>query len=236
VPATHRQTRLEHDCTTLAERARINRVAAGALLGAACAGLLPCPAAAQTVTLAAPHSMQFTDQQFGVTFRYPAAWSYGTTHPFYNPEAVLTPGNDENPGYTARAVVVAPRGAWPELDKTRSFTGADLVLNVFPGKELAACVQRLPLKYGYEEAGTKTIAGIPYAVVEGGSAGLCHHTDETIYVTEASDACYYFDLAIHTNCPPDGGSLPSPAGLRPVRAQLESILATVRIHPPQNQK
>ncbi len=192
------------------------------------------PLGAQMVTLAGPGTMQFTDQQYGVTFRYPARWSYGTMQQFYLPEAILTPGDDQDPSLRARAVVLAPAQEWPQLRKTGSFNGANLVFNTFPGTKPSDCVARIPLTHSFESAGTKIVNGLSFSVFEGEGAGLCHQTRQAIYVYQAGYACYFFDLAVHTNCPPDGGRNLEPAALHPVWVRLESIFATVQIHPPHS--
>ena len=196
---------------------------------------------AQTVRLVDPstmqftdqQTMQFTDQQYGVTFRYAASWKFTTVPQFYSIDAALTqPPPQSGQGFSARAIVVALRPTWPELIDRTDFAGAEFIFNILPGATSAACLDRMRAAVSFDKVDTRTIDGLPFSHTDTGSAGLCHQVSESLYFRQAQGACYVFDLAIHTNCPPeDEKHFSTPTDLRPVRDQLQTILSTVQLGP-----
>jgi len=203
---------------------------------AACALALcaASPLEAQTVTLASPGTMQFSDPQYGVTFRYPASWKFTTVPQFYSIDAPLTqPTPQSGERFSARAIVVASREVWGELKGRTDFSGAEFIFNILPGATPAACLERMHAAVSFDQVDTRPIDGVPFSHTETGSAGLCHQVSESLYFHQAQGSCYLFDLAIHTVCPPeDEKHFSTPADLHPVQNQLQAILATVRLSPP----
>jgi hypothetical protein len=166
---------------------------------------------------------EFVDPQFHVGFRYPASWSFTTSPQFDGPEAVLTPpAENSDKGFTARAIVFANTVA-----AGTSLSGADFIFNVVPGRSLESCSDYLEQSRNLEHIGTRPVDGMPFFYATTGAAGMCHQVNESIYVHQAGGECYFFDLAIHAICTPGGGQAASPAELREVRYQLQSILDSV---------
>jgi hypothetical protein len=166
---------------------------------------------------------EFVDPQFHVGFRYPASWSFTTDQPFYGAEAVLTSPAENSPaGFTARAIVFAKRFA-----AGTTLSGADFIFNVVPGRSLESCSDYLEQSRNLEHIGMRPVDGMPFFYATTGAAGMCHQVNESIYVHQAGGECYFFDLAIHTICTPEGGQGASPAEMREVRYQLQAILHSV---------
>jgi len=189
---------------------------------------------AQTVRLVDPSTTQFTDPRYGVTFRYPATWKFTIASQFYSIDAALTqPTPQSGEGFSARAIVVAPREFWPELKDRTDFSGAEFIFNVLPGATPAACLEQMHAVVSFDQVDTRPIDGVPFSHTEAGSAGLCHQVSESFYFHQAQGSCYLFDLAMHTVCPPeDERHFSTPIDLHPVQDQLRAILATVRFSPP----
>ncbi len=189
---------------------------------------------AQTVRLVGPSTTQFADPQYGVAFRYPAAWKFATVPQFYSIDAALTqPAPESGKRFSARAIVVARREVWPELKERTDFSGAEFIFNVLPGATPAACLERMHAAVSFDQVDSRLIDGVPFSHTETGSAGMCHQVSESLYFRQAQGSCYLFDLAIHTVCPPeDEKNVSTPADLHQVQSQLQAILATVRFGPP----
>lgn len=167
---------------------------------------------------------EFADPRFHIRFRYPASWSFSTLQQFYGPEAVLTTEAEKSTaGLTARAIVVAKSVTGTSL------SGEDFVFNVVPGESLEACRDFLQQSRNLDHTDTRPVDGVPFFYATTAAAGLCHRVSETIYAHQAGGECYFFDLAIHTICTPEGGRDASPAEMREARYQLQSILHTVAL-------
>jgi hypothetical protein len=166
---------------------------------------------------------EFVDPQLHVGFRYPASWSLSTEQQFDGPEAVLTsPAENSSAGFTATAIVFAKTVA-----AGTTLSGADFIFNVVPGRSLDSCSDYLQQSRNLDHIGTRLVDDMPFFYATTGAAGMCHQVNESIYAHQAGGKCYFFDLAIHTVCTPEGGREASPAEKREVRYQLQSILDSV---------
>jgi hypothetical protein len=174
---------------------------------------------------AASLTKEYVDPQFQVRFRYPAGWSFANQQGFYSPEGVLTvPQENGARGLTARAIV-SDRG----FPADTTLSGADFIFNVIPGESLESCSDYLKQSRNLDHISTRPVDGAPFFYATTAAAGLCHQVNETVYLQQAGGECYFFDLAIHTICTPQGGRNASPAEFLQVRYQLQSILDSVTL-------
>lgn len=208
---------------------------AGWLAGA---GLL-CAAsilAAQDVHVLNSSTMQFTDQQFGVSFRYPTSWSFSLHQQFYM-QLAISPGPDAPEKDQLRALIytssVPGVASWP---KTR-FEGVEFGYDALDVPSADAC--RALVKKSFEEeigqVHEVTIQGNHYWHITTGEAGLGHEMDDEVYALYSSGSCLRFDLAVSFSSL--SGDLPAPRDLTAheqalIDASLRSILHSVRVSPP----
>ena len=192
---------------------------------------------AQGVTPVNPTTMQFTDPAHGVSFTYPASWTFAMSQPFYMILAI-SPANDEptmGPGsaliYTKSIPGVAP---WPKT----WFEGVELGYDEHDVPTSDACLvlakpANLPVPIDHVDE--VTIQGNQYWHGTTSSAGVGHGLNEDIYTSYSSGHCYRFDLAVSllwlSNDTPGPRELTA-AEKALVNASLQSILNSVRIVPP----
>jgi len=192
---------------------------------------------AQGVTPLNPTTMKFTDPAHGVSFTYPASWTFDKSQPFYMTLAI-DPSNDE-----------PDMGRGSGLIYTKSIPGMTLAPDtMFDGMEFAYDVHNVPtsdaclvlaksanLQVPIDHVDEVTIQGNHYWHTTTSSAGVGHGLNEDIYTFYSSGYCYRFDLAVSLSSANQG--TPGPRELTPaekahVDASLQSVFNTVRIVPP----
>src|SRR5580658_1483941 len=194
-----------------------------------------CSALAQTVKLAAPSTLQFTDDIYGVTFRFPASWTFSERSNFYSPLSISV--SDSH----ARGVIFTKRlpgvPAWPITD----FEGAEFG---YAAREVAspgAC-KNLAVSLNGGDNSTideRTLHGIAWNHGSGGEGSTGHFIDEDIYTVwtdSAGGACLVFDLATQS-LEASGSHGRNPRQMTreekaAVKRELQVILSTVRFAAP----
>ena len=215
---------------------KVRLLGVGWLAGAAlicAASTLP----AQGVTPLNPTTMQFTDPAHGVSFTYPASWTFAMSQPFYMLLAI-SPANDSptmGPGST--------------LIYSKSIPGMTLAPDtMFDGMEFAYDVHNVPTSDAclvlakpanswvpIDHVDEVTIQGKPYWHGTTSGSGAGHELREDIYTLYSSGYCYRFDLAVSLDSA--NQDTPGPRRLTAaekvqVDASLQGILNSVRIVPP----
>jgi len=216
--------------------AKVRPLGEGWLAGVALicvAGCLP----AQRVTLLNPTTMQFTDPAFGVSFTYPASWTFAMSQPFYM-QLAITPAVDApaREGLSALIYTKSIPGVtpWP---KTR-FEGVELGYDEHDVPTSDAClVLAKPENSSVEidKVDEVTIQGNHYWHASTSGAGVGHEMTEDIYTLYSSGHCYRFDLAVSLLSL--SNDTPAPRDLTAaekalVDASLRSVLNSVHIAPP----
>jgi hypothetical protein len=174
------------------------------------------PALAQTAT--------FVDPSTGVSFRYPAEWKRAAGNQFYSPPAMIP-----------QAAQVRGAVVWNADKPPRTTLAGTQFLYAFQkGASSAACLH--PHSEGDSAKANidmVRINGISYAHNHSVEAGMCHQEQEDIYTTYLDNACYLFDLSVHTICSGvvDGMRDATESELAEARARLVDILKTVRLGP-----
>jgi len=170
------------------------------------------PAMAQTVT--------FADPSTGVSFRYPREWKRADGNQFYLQTAI--PQQAE-----VRGGVVWKAG---EPQKT-TLSGAQFLYAFEKDDSSEVC-----LHFHDDGDSAKSvveavkIGNISYAHRSSMGAGMCHQEHEDMYATYSNNACYLFDLSVHTICSGvvDGMRDATAPELAAIHGQLMDILKTVQ--------
>jgi len=193
--------------------------------------------AAQSVALVSPGVMRFNDPNYGVSFRYPAAWTFAQDEPFYIPLSISLAG-DSSSQSRPRALVFAkslPRvEAWPHT----TFAGVGFGYDAHQVASADAC---RGLAHSGDNPDGKidqtTIGGITYWHATSASAALGHGIEEDIYTTLAgnsAETCLRFDLAVqsvHVDGETPARAL-SPRETGIIHQSLHRVLSSVHIPAP----
>jgi hypothetical protein len=174
------------------------------------------PALAQTA--------KFVDSATGVSFQYPKEWKRANNSQSYLPTAMIPQGAQ------VRGAIVWNAQKPPKT----TLTGAQFLYALDKGASSDACLH--PHNEGDSAKPVidmVRIGSISYAHNHAENAGMCHQEQEDIYATYTNNACYLFDLSLHTICSGvvDGMRDATPSELGAIHAKLEDILKTVQIGP-----
>lgn len=172
------------------------------------------------------NSMKQFSGSDGVSFRYPATWSFSTENEFYSPSSITAPYRPP------QAVVFFKDGGEFNPYPDTTLNGAEFVY----AKDKAATAEICPALTPHSDGNSHsleptTINGTEYTHVRLESAGMCHQIREDVYATYRNETCYLFDLAIHTIC---SGVKDNMRDIRPdelshAQDSLEDILSNIEI-------
>jgi hypothetical protein len=190
---------------------------------------------AQTVEFVAPSTLQFTDDIYGVTFRFPARWTFSERSIFYSPLSVSVADSHARGVIFTKHLAGVP--SWPITD----FEGAEFG---YAAREVAspgACKNLAASLNGGDNSAIdqRALHGIAWNHGSGGEGSAGHFIDEDIYTAwtdSAGGACLVFDLA--TQSLEAGGSHSrNPRQMTrkekaAVKRELQAILSTVRFTAP----
>ena len=186
---------------------------------------LPTP---KKVVKKRPSTEKFSDQTYGVSFRYP--WQYAV-------KAGDAVDSDSVPmdfvqagGVTAVSVEV-PKGFYPETD----FASAFFRVNINRSESEAECGQfavpqpALPGEEAVQPA-QMALGQLQMQEIEDISGEATDQADTKYYHLFQNGACYEFALGLATESTGDDETL-MPVNREKVFRRLEAILATVKINP-----
>ncbi|QNI31771.1 hypothetical protein H7849_22440 [Alloacidobacterium dinghuense] len=182
---------------------------------------------AQQVTLATPSSMQFSDPDYRVSFRYPAKWYYNESIEFYTPTSITSPDNPPR-GFVYFSSNNCGYNPYPRTN----LVGAEFVYANRQATSTDECLKSvLQRDANAKMLETEEINGMSFAHAQTASAGMCHSYSEDIYATHKNGTCYLFDLAVVTLCPGlvDNTRPITNSELAQVHTSLEKILSSVEI-------
>lgn len=175
-----------------------------------------------------PPTVTYSDQTYGVSFRYP--WQYSLkTGNRVNSESV--PMDFVQPGGVTAVSVEVPKGFFPETD----FSSASFRVNVNKNLTESECGQFAlpqPLLPGQDAVQPSKIAlgGLEMQEVEDISGEATKQADTKYYHLFQNGACYEFALGLSTEDVGDDETI-APVNREKVFQRLETILATVQIKP-----
>jgi hypothetical protein len=181
---------------------------------------------AQRVASAGPSVMKFSDGMSGVTFEYPASWTFSNEQSFYLPPAIVSQASPVRGSVFTKEMHGIP--SWPYTN----FVGAEFVFTSEQVNSDDAC---RALANADNQNGSKpkpeTLHGLTFSHGTSANAGLGHGINEDIYTINKGNTCWLFDLAVHSSgVPGDRTPRALTSGEKEVIAkQLQSILASVRI-------
>ena len=174
------------------------------------------PALAQTAS--------FVDSATGVSFQYPKEWKRADGSQFYSPPAMVP---------QSAQVLGAVVWSAGKPQKT-TLSGAQFLYAFDKNASSQACLH--PHNEGDSAKptiDTVRIGNISYAHNHSEEGGMCHQEQENVYAAYVNNACYLFDLSVHTVCSGviDGMRDATPSELAAIQARLDDILKTVQIGP-----
>lgn len=185
------------------------------------------PAAPKKVVKKRPSTVTYTDQTYGVSFRYPRKYSLQTGDKLDAKSAV--PMNFVQPGGIALAAVEMPRNSYPGTD----FSSALFNISVNKSMSVDECTQFAFPKSEHpgNEPGSPSkvkVGETEFTQVE--DFGPMKSADAKYYHVFENGACYEFAMAIGTS----GDNVDDqtkPVDRTEVFAKLEKILGTVKVKP-----
>jgi hypothetical protein len=207
--------------------------------------MLPSPIA-QTAGLPKPLTIHqvwsldatYTDQQHGITFRYPSVWKPATGFGYVPPALTFASGPYEKQilmrvtGFGYLPGEYPRRVAGPYT--TTNLEGFGLVYSVLEVASAAECDKKAA--YVAKNAGNTRlpsvkIAGRSYAVYRIAGEAMNQTYAGKLYATYSRGACYLIETGVAAVLPRAtiNGQLPTPASVYDVEGQLWRLMKTVRI-------
>jgi len=186
------------------------------------------PPAPKKVVKKRPSTVKYSDQTYGVSFRYP--WQYSLK----GGDAVdsdSVPMDFVQPGGVTAVSVDVPKGFYPETD----FAAASFRVNVNKSLTEAQCGQfavpqpPLPGQDAVEPA-KMALGELQMQEIEDIAGESTNQADTKYYHLFQNGACYEFALSLSTESTGDDETV-MPVNREKVFRRLETILATVKINP-----
>ena len=171
----------------------------------------------------------YTDQQHGVTVRYPSVWKTATQFGYHPPALSRSDLSQPIAGF-AYEEGGFPRGQIVGPYASTNLEGVGFVYSVLPVTSSAECETKaasLADKFGHSSV---TIADRSYSVYETGSAGMSQSISGQLYATYSVGACYLFEtgVAVASSVTDDMKAL-TPAQVHDIEMHLWNMMKTVRI-------
>jgi hypothetical protein len=171
----------------------------------------------------------YSDEQHGVTFRYPRIWD-STTQFGYNPGALtlMTPKLTAGFGYREdgfpRSQIVGPYS-------TTNLEGFGIVYLAISTASAFECEAKASSVSDVHQPTTIVFADRSFSVRESGESGMSQSTAGKLYATYARPTCYLFETDVALASPEVVGVIRAltPAQLRFINAHLLTIMKSVRI-------
>jgi len=188
----------------------------------------PAPVAKKVVRKR-PSTVKYSDQTYGVAFRYPWQYSLKTGDAV---DAESVPMDFVQPGGQAAVSVDVPKGFYPDSD----FASAFFRVNVNQNLTEAECNQFASLPSDKDKDAVQpaklTLGDLDMQEIEDISGDDAGQADTKYYHLFHNGACYEFALGLSTQSGADSDSMP--VNREKVFRRLETILATVKVSPEAN--
>ena len=170
----------------------------------------------------------YSDEQHGVTFRYPRIWKPMAQFGYHPPaltEETRKPiaGFGYEEGGFPRDRVVGPYS-------TTNLEGFGIVYSAAPAANTAECDARANSISEMPERRTAVFGGRAFSERETGEAGMSQSNSGKLYATYVRPNCYLFETDVATASVDDISGL-TPAQLRVIETHLSNIMKSVRIVP-----
>jgi hypothetical protein len=186
------------------------------------------PPAPKKVVKKRPTTVKYSEQTYGVSFRYPWQYSLKTGD---GVDSDSVPMDFVQPGGVAAVSVEVPKGFYPETD----FASAFFRVNLNKSLTEAECGQFAvpqPLLPGQDavQPSQMALGGMEMQEIEDISGEATNQADTKYYHLFQNGACYEFALGLSTESAGDDETI-TPVNREKVFQRLETILATVKIKP-----
>ncbi len=172
----------------------------------------------------------YTDQQHGITFRYPSVWKAGTQFGYYPPVLTQSDLSQSVAGFAYE------EGGFPRDQIVGPYAGTNLegvgfVYSVLPVANAAECKTKAASLADTPRHSLVTTANHSYSVYETGSAGMSQSVSGKLYATYNVGVCYLFETGVAVVSPgvADNIQALTPAQVHDINTHLWSIMKTVRI-------
>jgi len=171
----------------------------------------------------------YSDDQHGVTFRYPRIWE-STTQFGYNPGALtlMTPNLTAGFGYSEdgfpRSQIVGPYS-------TTNLEGFGIVYLAISTASAFECEAKASSVSDVHQPTAIVFGDRSFSVRETGESGMSQSTAGNLYATYARPTCYLFETDVALASPEVVGVIHAltPAQLRFINAHLLTIVKSIRI-------
>ena len=182
---------------TVADRIPVN---AGKVIRWACGAALlcfSCSLPAQTVRLVNPTTMQFTDAVYGVSFSFPASWTFSEGASFFVPPSIFAAPMGDGEGKQPRASVSVKRVAGIRPYPATRLMGIEFSYAVRDQTTPEDCKYLAAMANAAGHLVDQvTQDGVTFYHGSGEGAGLGHGESEDIYTVPHGTECLLFDLAM----------------------------------------
>jgi len=177
----------------------------------------------------------YTDQQHGVTFRYPSVWQAGTGFG-YHPPALTShekpiAGFGYGEGGFPRDRVIGPYSA-------TNLEGFGIVYSAISVANATECEARASTVSETAKHRIVVFGGRSFSEHETGEGGMSQSISGKLYATYVGPTCYLFETDVAMASPGALDDIPAltPAQLRFIDAHLLNIMKSVRIVPRKQQR
>ena len=186
------------------------------------------PGAPFTLTQVWTLDATYSDEQHGVTFRYPRIWKPRAQFG-YNPPALsdATPKPIAGFGYEEGGF---PRGRVVGPYSATNLEGFGIVYSAAPAANAAECDARANSMLEMSEHRTVVFGGRAFSEREKGEGGMSQSNSGKLYATYVHPNCYLFETDVATASADDIRDL-TRAQLRVIETHLLDIMKSVRIVP-----
>lgn len=173
----------------------------------------------------------YSDEQHGVSFRYPRIWK-PTAEFGYNPPALteMTPKPIAGFGYEEGGF---PRDRVVGPYSTTNLEGFGIVYSAAPATNTSECDARATSIFETPEHRAVVFGGRAFSERETGEAGMSQSNSGTLYATYVHPNCYLFETDVAEASPGalDGIRALTAAQQRFIKTHLLAIMKSVRIVP-----
>jgi hypothetical protein len=189
------------------------------------------PAKPLTLTQVWTLDATYTDQQHGVTFRYPSAWEATTQFAYHPPaltvsEATPIAGFGYSEGGFPRVRIVGPYAG-------TNLEGVGIVYSAVPVTSAAKCEAKAASLSDSPKHSHVILGHRSFSVYETGEGGMSQSIEGELYAAYVGSTCYLFetDVAMASPAALDNIQALTPAQLRDINVHLLNIMKSVRVMP-----
>lgn len=168
----------------------------------------------------------YNNSAYGVTFRYPRNYLLEEQPDSEERSSLLA---EQQPRSMLVSTVTIPPDAYPNT----TFRTGTLELLVYPAVSLETCQSFAAPDTDADTSGTTAAQSTLFTWRQRGSAAAGSGFLDREYSAFSGGTCYEFLLQVATSGNPDGDSSVKPANESKIVRQLDKIVSSLQLHPPQ---